>query len=76
MQIWRCRGAEMLRCKGADKYDVQRHRAQMCRDVDMEVLRCRDGAGAGKEVQRLYKGAKEVQMQRKCRGGKEQVQRC
>ena len=48
----------------------------MCRDVDMEVLRCRDGAGAGKEVQRLYKGAKEVQMQRKCRGGKEQVQRC
>ena len=29
-----------------------------------------------KEVQRLYKGAKEVQMQRKCRGGKEQVQRC
>jgi hypothetical protein len=50
--------------------------AQMCRDVDMEVLMCRDGAGAGKEVQRLYKGAKEVQMQRKCRGGKEQVQRC
>ena len=76
MQIWRCRGAEMLRCKGADKYDVQRHRAQMCRDVDMEVLRCRDGAGAGTEVQRLYKGAKEVQMQRKCRDGKEQVQRC
>ncbi len=20
VQIWRCRGAEMLRCKGADKY--------------------------------------------------------
>ena len=43
-----------MRCRNAD--------VQMCRDVDMEVLRCRDGAGAGKEVQRLYKGgAKEVQ---------------
>ena len=61
MQIWRCRWAEMLRCKGADKYDVQRHRAQMCRDVDMEVLRCRDGAGAGKKEQLLYKEANEVQ---------------
>ena len=45
----------------------------MCRDVDMEVLRCRDGAGAGKEVQRLYKGAKEVI----CRDGAEAVKsRC
>ena len=68
------RGSELLRCKGADKYGGAE--VQKCRDVDMEVLMCRDGAGAGKEVQRLYKGAKEVQMQRKCRGGKEQVQRC
>ena len=42
-----------------------------------EVQRCRvGGAGAGKDVQRFYKGAKEVQMQRRCRGGTKQVQRC
>ena len=71
MQIWRCRWAEMLGCKCADKYDVQRrHRAQMCRDVDMEVLRCRDGAGApGKQrgaevVQRCQGGADEEEVQR------------
>ena len=72
----RCIGTEVQRCRGTE---VQRCRCrgaevQKCRGA--EVKRCRVGAGAaGKKVQWLYKGAKEVK--RRCRGGAEAVQsRC
>ena len=49
---------------------------QRCRGAEVQtVQRCRVGAGAGKKVQWLYKGAKEVQMQRQCRCGAEVLQR-
>ena len=66
VQRCRCRGAAVQRCRGAE--------VQRCRSA--EVQRCRVGAGAaGKKVQLLYKGAKEVK--RRCRGGAEAVQsRC
>ena len=59
MELQRC--SELLRCKGAADNKYGGAEVQMCRDVDMEVLRCRDGAGAGKQVQWLYKEANEVQ---------------
>jgi hypothetical protein len=66
VQVQRCSGAKVQRCRGAE--------VQKCRGA--EVQRCRVGAGAaGKKVQWLYKGAKEVK--RRCRGGAEAVQsRC
>ena len=76
MVLQRC--SQLLRCKGAADNKYGGAEVQMCRDVDMVVLRCRDGAGApgkqrGAEVVQRCKGG---DMQRWCRGGKEQVQRC
>jgi hypothetical protein len=67
----------MLRCKGADKYGGA-DKVQMCRDVDMDVLRWRDVA----EVQEVKRCRGCTKVQRRCSGSaeevqsREQVQRC